>query len=475
MDVTMEAATPRDVTSEYRCVSCAAALRARGDGALACSACERSYPVISGIPILTRRPNALLAAHASLLRESLAEVEGWRAAPTEEPGLAGLAERARRMLRGAEQNAALVGAHMQPVAAHLDGLGERGFDFADWISVQSGGWPAQLMLPYFYQDFVGTEDYERARALIVDALEQHRPDAGAVAVLGAGACGIVQAVAGRFDATYGIDLSVPTLLIAQRVLAGESITVHLEEAEWRAVEVRAEPSAGRIALVTANANALPFADGSLSAVVTQYLMDVVGNPFAVIAEIVRVLKPGGAWVNFSNPLRLPGQTAALGRPGIGELPELVAPHGLAIVHSEQRRFTILDFERIYTGGDRHSEAVHFFVARKVAQPAHSTADWWQRAPRRVPGRGLAIMRTRSFQAGRTDEQLEARLSSWITRSFPISEAEAGLVEALLVQIDGQRTMREIFRGLGGSLSETDFRELMDDLIHHQGVLRTGDA
>lgn len=46
--------------------------------------------------------------------------------------------------------------------------------------------------------------------------------------------------------------------------------------------------------VVADAHALPFADNSADAIITEQLLEHVANPQKVVGEIYRVLKPGGA-------------------------------------------------------------------------------------------------------------------------------------------------------------------------------------
>jgi SAM-dependent methyltransferase len=50
-----------------------------------------------------------------------------------------------------------------------------------------------------------------------------------------------------------------------------------------------------------DATALPFADGSVDAVFTSNLLEHVPDPYAVLGELERVLKPGGwGWISWTN-------------------------------------------------------------------------------------------------------------------------------------------------------------------------------
>jgi demethylmenaquinone methyltransferase/2-methoxy-6-polyprenyl-1,4-benzoquinol methylase len=69
--------------------------------------------------------------------------------------------------------------------------------------------------------------------------------------------------------------------------------------------------AGRVALVRGEAEALPFADGSFDALTVTYLLRYVADPAATLAELARVLRPGGrlASLEFGVPPRAPARAA----------------------------------------------------------------------------------------------------------------------------------------------------------------------
>jgi len=474
---------------DYCCVFCGAILSWSGEVSLDCPGCERRYPILRGIPILTSRPNALLAASQRALGEARSQLETWRAAPgrlAEAPAgpRPGLAERARRMLEGSDQNLTLLETYGRPIAEHLSGLGPQPPSPLDLAVASSVSWPPLTILPYFYQDWGETAELEGVRTLVGDALVRHSAERGAVAILGAGACGLVQAASRSFDLVYGVDVSAPTLLLAQGVLSGDAIVVHLERAEWRAVRLAAPPSDGNeIRLVVADGSSLPFAHGCMSAVVTQYLMDIVPNPLAVASEIQRVLRGGGIWVNFSKPFYVPGEVVEMGPPGLTELPQLLQPLGLEMIDSHSQRFALLNLEKIYAGGDRSSQEVHYFVARKIQPLAASgieqrtpardwrdSDEWWQRVPRVVPGREVQIILRRVFAPDGVEEREEIGLAN---ASFPVAREHVAFVEALFGQIDGKRTAGEIFARLtagGVPFSEMQFRELLQYLAHHLSLL-----
>lgn len=81
-----------------------------------------------------------------------------------------------------------------------------------------------------------------------------------------------------------------------------------------AMLVRALPRVGRLDFraVLGDAQRLPFADASFDAAVLHLILAVVPEPAACLAEVARVLKPGGRALVFDKFLR-PGQRAWLRR------------------------------------------------------------------------------------------------------------------------------------------------------------------
>jgi SAM-dependent methyltransferase len=388
------------------------------------------------------------------------------------------------MLEGLTGNFDLIQRFMKPIEDYLNHDGNQTSNLIDWALAQNIGSVPQIMLPFFYQDWARTKDFEDAQSLITNALEEHSPDRDTVAILGAGACGITYACADNFRVSYGLDLSVPTLLIAQSVLSGNSIKVAVANAGWRQIQLAPPaPAKNDIRLVAADAGTLPFSDGSLSAVVSQYFMDLAGDPLGVAAEIQRVLKPDGIWVNFSNPFRIPGEPPELSPPEPSELPGLLRPLGLDMIKVERHRFTLINLDKIYAGGHRNAQVVHFFVARKAmvinAPPAgkrfqlwdwQGAESWWQLIPRIIPGREIQIIRKRVFGPAGTEDRTEIGLNSV---SFRVATEHTAFVEALFGEIDGKHTLGAIWSNLalqGISMSEAQFRELIHCLLHQYCVI-----
>jgi SAM-dependent methyltransferase len=121
-----------------------------------------------------------------------------------------------------------------------------------------------------------------------------------------------------------------------------------------AAELAAARSAGARPLLRAQASAIPLRDGSVDMVACSMSLMVTTPLSQVIAEITRVLRPGGllaATIPAAGPLLPPdrvavaGLIAALGRAptypagrGTPRIPDLLAGHGLQVITDSRRRF-----------------------------------------------------------------------------------------------------------------------------------------
>ena len=475
-----EAAAPTD----YRCIYCMAALYNKDSAELCCQGCGRRFPLISNIPILTLRPRELLMVHLQEFCQAQEALQKKQSLFSPSAGMnmdARIAAGSARMIHGLTQNLGLIERFMKPIQEYLSGSGPSSSSLLDWALGQSVGSVPQIMLPFFYQDWVRTRDFEKAEALITGALREYCPDNETVAILGSGACGIVHASAAHFQVVYGLDLSLPTLLLAQAVLAGHAIEVHVPQAGWQGVRVPPpKPAKNEIRLLAADVSTLPFAEGSLAAVVTQYLMDIVGDPLGIASEIQRVLKPDGIWVNFSAPFKLPGDPPEFPHPEPSELAALFGPRGLQMIKAERRRFTLLNLDPIYAGGHRNAQEVHFFVARKyspgIATPKRfqiwdkPDPSWWQLIPEIIPGREVQFIQKRLFGPSGPEERTEIGLNAV---TFSVSSEHIAFAQALFSHIDGKHKLRDILDSLisqGIAMSEDQFRELVYCLLNQYCVI-----
>jgi demethylmenaquinone methyltransferase / 2-methoxy-6-polyprenyl-1,4-benzoquinol methylase len=89
-----------------------------------------------------------------------------------------------------------------------------------------------------------------------------------------------------------LDVATGTGLVARELLRrGHRVTGVDQSPEMLAV-ARAR-FAGRVELVEASATALPFADASFDHLTVTYLLRYVDDPGATVAELARVVRPGG--------------------------------------------------------------------------------------------------------------------------------------------------------------------------------------
>lgn len=74
---------------------------------------------------------------------------------------------------------------------------------------------------------------------------------------------------------------------------------HMHE-HLRRVLAESPPAVGSWQLVTAGAERLPFDDASFDTVVATYVHCTIADPAAALAEIARVLRPGGQYLFFEH-------------------------------------------------------------------------------------------------------------------------------------------------------------------------------
>lgn len=118
----------------------------------------------------------------------------------------------------------------------------------------------------------------RWRAAMVDVVAARRP--ARVLDVATGTAGVALLLADRCDASItGVDLTAQMLRRGQASIAGRGLE-------------------HRIRLAQASGDALPFADRSFDALTFSYLLRYVPDPAATIAELARVLEPGGVLANL---------------------------------------------------------------------------------------------------------------------------------------------------------------------------------
>jgi len=99
-----------------------------------------------------------------------------------------------------------------------------------------------------------------------------------------------------------LDVATGTGLVAEALLARGFRVTGLDQSPGMLAAARAR-FAGRVELVEASADALPFPDASFDHLTFTYLLRYVDDPGGTLAELARVVRPGGtvAMVEFGLP------------------------------------------------------------------------------------------------------------------------------------------------------------------------------
>jgi demethylmenaquinone methyltransferase / 2-methoxy-6-polyprenyl-1,4-benzoquinol methylase len=144
---------------------------------------------------------------------------------------------------------------------------------------------------------------------------------------------------------------------------------------------------GRVRFALGQAQALPFADGSLDAVTFTYLLRYVDDPAATVAELVRVLRPGGVMASLE--FHVPPEPWA--RAGWFAYTRSAMPLVGWTVSNEW-----------YRTGRFLARSITEFVER---YPLPVQVRWWQEA-------GMRRVRTKLLSSG-------AAVVTWAVKSTPV--------------------------------------------------------
>lgn len=465
------------------CIACNGDLTRAAADLWECSQCGACYPFVGGVGVFIL-PDAMsaLSGYAGEIDDARAECDAVAeslAGISASSANTALAERSARLQDGLTANLPFLETVYRPIVDFVRSHPVDGDAF--FARPPQGGYGGDHMLQYFYQDWCGTAGYEAVKDLIRQDVAAHCRDSGNAAVLGAGACGLLYSIADYFPVCYGVDLSLPALLMAKKLIEGSPLTFLLREADWRTISVTPPaPPANEIRFLAADAMTLPIKSASLSLVVTQYLLDIVSSAELFTQEMYRVLKPGGVWINFSKPFKV-RDCAALGRYRLEELPDYFGMRGFAVERMACRRFMPLDLAAIDAESDNVEDVVHHFVLRKderllrLPLPRQSSRffdgneDVWREIPRIVTGREAAF-----FQQKLADGGLDGAFV-WLKimgNLLAVPAAPALLLENLFGLIDGEKTLGDLFALLrgGGELAEARFLALIFCLNRQYGLI-----
>jgi demethylmenaquinone methyltransferase/2-methoxy-6-polyprenyl-1,4-benzoquinol methylase len=204
--------------------------------------------------------------------------------------------------------------------------------------------------------------------------------------------------------SWVLDVATGTGLVARELASKNVRVVGLDQSPAmvaRGVEaVHRRGLDERVRFTLGQAQALPFADGSLDAVTFTYLLRYVDDPAATVAELVRVLRPGGVMASLE--FHMPPEPWA--RAGWFAYTRSAMPLVGWTVSNEW-----------YRTGRFLARSITEFVER---YPLPVQVRWWQEA-------GMRRVRTTLLSSG-------AAVVTWAVKSTPVLAEES----EDLVQPDG---------------------------------------
>ncbi|NOT12741.1 MAG: methyltransferase domain-containing protein [Methylococcaceae bacterium] len=441
----------------YQCITCQNELNNTSVDSFICSNCRNNYPILEGIALFIPEATTSLQGYITEMEEAkagLTEMVGTLNNLQKQFGASEFSSRIKNTLKAVQTNLNVLQEPYLPIIEFLQKQPTND-NFLAWSIVKTGTTFLD-MLPYFYQDWSGTSDFEKVKNRVCKTITENTVNRESVAVLGAGACGLLHSVADFFEISYGVDLSLPTLLAAKSFIRGKPLTFNLSDADWEKITLTPpKQSTKNIHYLATNVNNMPFKNGSLTLVITQYMLDIVSNPIGLAQEIRRVLKPEGLWINFSKPFRVAGDPSILGMRKMDELPPLFNSLGFEVINLENERFNYLNLEKVSNEVDTVNQLVNFFTLRKrksyerndILKEVNRFFDpncnnVWNETPRIVVDRKLIFSQQKSFDG--TSSVNESLSISVMGHTFSIPPDFAFLLETIFSAIDGERNLRAIY-------------------------------
>jgi len=440
----------------YQCITCQGELNTTYN-CLICPECRISYPILDGIALFIPQATTSLQGYVMEMEDAkagLTEMADNLDNLQKQFETSEFCNRIINTLNAVQTNLNVLQEPYLPIIEFLQKQPENA-NLLAWSMVKTGTTFLD-MLPYFYQDWSGTSDFEKVKNRVSETITENAIDRESVAVLGTGACGLLHSVADFFEISYGVDLSLPTLLAAKAFIRGKPLTFHLSDADWQKITLTPpKQSTKNIHYLGTNVNNMPFKNGSLSLVITQYMLDIVSNPIGLAQEIHRILKPEGLWINFSKPFRVASDPSILGMRKLDELPPLFNNLGFEVINLENVRFNYLNLENISHEVDTVNQLVHFFTLRKSKSYEKNEifkqvsrffdpncSSVWNERPRMVVDRNLTFSQQKSFNGSSSVN--ETLSISVMGHMFSIPPDFAFLLETIFRAIDGERNLREIY-------------------------------
>jgi uncharacterized protein YbaR (Trm112 family) len=412
------------------CPRCDAGLRRFHDDTWGCDACGLKFPSLLGIPCLFPDAMATLnewRARLNFLLDRLAEDAASLQAELQSRRLKPLArERLVTQNRARLDQAKRLKELLAPLRIQFGAN-----SVAAHVALQTRLPPDQGLITYYpniHRDWAwGDEENVRAASLVGTALAGGTlPDT--LLVLGAGAGRLAydlhqQAIAGQ---TIALDFNPLLALVAQRAFAGETLQLWEFPLAPRTFDDHAvlrelggrPPARDGLHLVLADALRPPFAAGSINAVVTPWLVDILPEDFAVLATRINQLLPdGGRWVCFGSVAF--AQPESAGNYSLEEMLDLIAEAGFAAPEVSEDEIPYMCSPASRHGRRELVVTITATRERAVPRPARPKAlpDWLVAGTQPVP----------------------------LTRATQVQAAASRIHGYVLGLIDGRRSIRDIAR------------------------------
>lgn len=374
-----EAGTPEEV---FHCPRCGGAL-SRVVGGSRCEACGASFPAFGSISCLVDDPSLWRTIWLRRLDDYSAGVEARARALRREAEAANLLPRtSRRLLRiadGLEHQLEVLTGLFEPLDVGSDPLVAAAIpsraDPGEQVAILEG-------YEHVFRDWAwGARECELALGFVAPLVPK---GVDRVAIYGTGAGRLAVEIHQSCESarTLALDFNPLPLLVADRILAGETVTLPEFPADPRSDDLvvvprsLARPFAVRpgFRLVLADPLRPPIPPASLDVVVTSWFIDLARTDLpSTAAAINRVLRPGGSWVNIG-PLRFPSELSRAYT--IEEVLEIVAASGFEVAsHDTSHDQQDLPSFDSPASGTRRTELVFRFAARKTADaPTIDMAD-----------------------------------------------------------------------------------------------------
>jgi len=278
--------------------------------------------------------------------------------------------------------------------------------------------------------------------------------AGKLLTLGAGACRLSYDLHLRYapELSVALDFNPLPLLLAGRVLHGETLTLHefplapLNAASTAPARACSAPqplgSEAPFALVAGDALRAPFKAGSFDTVVTPWLLDSVPQSVGDWARVVnRLLARGGTWIN-TGPVAFSHRNEVWCY-GEDEVLELVAANGFTVLASERKPVPYLQSP---ASGRGRIERVLSFSATKAAdanapERAEHYPAWLVDVERPVPDLDeLVVASTHRLLQAQILAAIDGKrsitdIAQLVAKRYGIQKSEAeGAVRRVLAEI-----------------------------------------